>query len=198
MPQWLCYVQGKCGWWQLQYLYFHPENWGRFIPILTVRICFKGVGEKPPTSKCECMSVDYSGSCKGKGCQVCLLWLSFDFDKISTEIQVKKTHGCLLLLKKILQSRSPYIYIHICMYVNTHIYIYIYKYLRLYETCDALFGINKFRIGFEPSTVSAINSWTQNEVKRTPPSNWLYMHGRSLTQVCKKLWRPQAAWNGGV
>ena len=27
---------------------FHPENWGRFSPILTI-IFFKGVGEKPPT-----------------------------------------------------------------------------------------------------------------------------------------------------
>ena len=27
---------------------FHPENWGRFSPILTM-IFFKGVGEKPPT-----------------------------------------------------------------------------------------------------------------------------------------------------
>ena len=32
------------------FVYFHPENWGRFSPISTVRIIFfKWVGEKPPT-----------------------------------------------------------------------------------------------------------------------------------------------------
>ena len=28
---------------------FHPENWGRHSPNLTVRIFFRWVGEKPPT-----------------------------------------------------------------------------------------------------------------------------------------------------
>ena len=41
-----------CGWWQLKYfwIFFSPRKLGKMNqPILTVRIFFKGVGEKPPT-----------------------------------------------------------------------------------------------------------------------------------------------------
>ena len=36
----------KTRWWQLKHFWnFHPQPWGRFEPILTVRIFFKGVGK---------------------------------------------------------------------------------------------------------------------------------------------------------
>jgi len=37
------------GWFQICFFNVHPENWGRFSPILTFAYLFKGVGEKPPT-----------------------------------------------------------------------------------------------------------------------------------------------------
>ena len=48
--------------------YVHPENWGRLSPILTM-ICFKGVGEKPPTRKNGCPRLSPKTGGVGATCQ---------------------------------------------------------------------------------------------------------------------------------